>query len=168
MEAKLNKTIMNYLEKTGKHFFAKKINENTFEYMKSLVIERNNQKIHVLVELNNDMSIKRINLNDGTLYDHFERKEGSSKNSVDTYIKASIFGYGKHGYYSIPGKFKINENIRINEYIDNIVAEKITEDYFINLRQEYTEKLKTSKYVQGVYRKYHQPEGSFYLNISVK
>jgi hypothetical protein len=168
MEAKLNKIILNYLEKTGNHLFAKKINENTFEYMKSLVIERNNQKIHVLVELDNDFSIKNINLNDGRLYDYYDAEECSSKHSVDTYVKSSIFGHGKHGYYSIPGKFKINDGIKINEYIDNIVAEKITEDYLVNLRQEYTEKLKTSRYVQGTYRKYNLPEGSFHLNLSVK
>jgi hypothetical protein len=61
-----------------------------------------------------------------------------------------------------------NDGIKINEYIDNIVAEKITEDYLVNLRQEYTEKLKTSRYVQGTYRKYNLPEGSFHLNLSVK
>jgi hypothetical protein len=132
------------------------------------VIERNNQKIHDLVELNNDFSIKHINLNDGRLYDYYDAEECSSKHSVDTYVKSSIFGYGKHGYYSIPGKFKINDGIRINEYIDNIVAEKITEEYLVNLRQEYTEKLKTSRYVQGVYRKYHQHEEGFHLNLSVK
>jgi len=172
MEAKLNKIVLNYVEKTSKHLFARKFGqEGQFEYMKTSIVECNNKKIMVNITLNNDFSVKEIKIDDGVFYDYYDIKDGSSKHSVDTHIKCSIFGYNNHCYYSVPGKFKININgnsIRINEYIDQIVSERITNTSIQILRNDIAEKIKTVKWISGTYRKYMQPEEDFHLRIVVK
>lgn len=171
MEAKLNKIKLNYVEKTSKHLFARKINDGQYEYMKTLIVDCNNKKLMVNIILNHDFTVKSLLVDDGILYDYYDIKDGSSKHSVDTDIKCSIFGYNNHCYYSVPGKFKININgnsTRINEHIDQIVSEKITNISIQNLRNDMAEKMKTVKWISGVYRKYMQPEQDFHLRAAVK